>query len=390
MAAATTVTFSLSTRIFNGPGRVGLVGQLTRETGLTRVLLVTDPGVRAAGLVAPVETSLREAGVAVEVFDRVEPNPSVTSIEAGVARYGASQAAGLVALGGGSAIDAAKVIGIVVANGGQAADYEGADVGRLPSPPLVAIPTTAGTGSEVTFSAIISDPARRGKKMSISSRFNRPTVAIGDPELTLSLPPGPTAASGMDALTHAIESYTSRNAIPHTDANAIFAVRRIARCLPTAVTHGDDLEARTSMLMASQLAGIAFATAGLGIVHALDHPLTAFYHIPHGVANAILLPYAMEFNHEHALERYADVAEALGVPRHGQSDRALALEGAARVRELTEAAGIPTTLRAAGAADDEIELMAQEVMTSRVLPLNPRPLTFEDAVRLYERAMDGT
>ncbi len=319
--------FQVRPRILYGPRSVREVGFEASKLGGTRAVIVTDKVLRKVGLAQKVADGLEGSGVTlVGIFDDVPPNSEVRVVEQGAAYAREAGCDLLIALGGGSVLDTAKGMNMLLAEGGSLLDYEGAGLLTRPLGPFIAIPTTAGTGSEVTLAAVIRDEAQ-GLKLIFNSPFMMPDVAILDPELTLSLPPGLTAATGMDALTHAIEAIVSTAAQPLSDALAIGAIRLITANLRQAVHHGNDLEARGSMLLASNMAGIAFSNALLGIVHAMAHPCGGRYGVPHGVANSILLPYGMEYNLPACAPLLADVAAALGGDTRGMDD-----ETAARCR----------------------------------------------------------
>ena len=281
--------------------------------GFRKALIVTDAVLSKLGVAARIQAQLAGQQIASVVFDGTQPNPTVGNVRAGLAQLKAEQCDFVISLGGGSPHDCAKGIALCATNGGEIADYEGVDRSAKPQLPLVAINTTAGTASEMTRFCIITDEARH-IKMAIVDRNVTPILSVNDPELMLAKPKGLTAATGMDALTHAVEAYVSTAATPITDACALKAVELIARHLRTAVNHGDDLNAREQMAYAQFLAGMAFNNASLGYVHAMAHQLGGFYDLPHGVCNALLLPHVEAFNASVSAERLAQVAQAMGVP----------------------------------------------------------------------------
>ncbi|MDQ2784367.1 MAG: iron-containing alcohol dehydrogenase, partial [Chloroflexota bacterium] len=287
--------FHAPTRVIFGSGTVQTTGREVAALGGNAALIVTDRGVVNAGLLDGVRASLAAADVSATVFDAVEPNPSIGTVGAALAAYQSGGCNAIVAVGGGSPMDVAKAVGILATNGGAIADYEGKpDAVRTDLPPFVCVPTTCGTGSEVTPFAVITDDARHWK-MSIASPRAVPRVAIIDPDLFLKMPAPLIAATGMDALTHAIESYTNQNVQPFADAFDIHAIRLIGTYLRPAVANGNR-EAMAHMAVAATMAGMGFSQNRLGIVHAISHPVTSYVGTPHGVANAILLPYVMEYN----------------------------------------------------------------------------------------------
>ncbi len=307
--------FLLPTRVVFGDGCSRAAGEHAAGLGARRALLVTDAGVREAGAAEGVADALGRAGLDVTVFDRVDPNPRVASVRAGVDVAREAGCDVLVAVGGGSVIDTAKAIGLVLTNGGDVVDYdftldEPRPIER-PSTPLVAVPTTAGTGSEVTFWAVVTDPERQ-EKLGVGGPLMAPAVALVDPELTLTLPPGPTAFTGLDALTHAVEALVATNAGPLSDLCARRAVALAAASLRRAVADGGDRAARRDMALASLLAGAAFTNADVGAVHCIAEVVGGLYDLPHGLVCALYLPPVVEFSAAAAPERYAAVAAALG------------------------------------------------------------------------------
>jgi alcohol dehydrogenase class IV len=386
MALPQLFEFYVRPRILYGPRCVREVGFEAQKLAGARAVLVTDEVLHRAGLAQRVVDGLAGSGVILAgIFDDVPPNSEVQVVEEGAAYARAAGCDLLIALGGGSVLDTAKTMNLLLSEGGALLDYEGAGLLTRPLRPLIAIPTTAGTGSEVTIAAVIRDEAQ-GLKLEFNSPFLMPDVAILDPELTLSLPPGLTAATGMDALTHAIESYLSTGTQPLSDALAIGAIKRIAANLRQAVQHGGDLEARGSMLLASNMAGIAFSNSLLGIVHAMAHPCGGRFGVPHGVANSILLPYGMEYNLPACAERLADVAVALRVEAHGMDDEARALAGIAAVRQLARDCGLPARLSEVGVPRDGLAQMAADSQGDAMMFTSPLYAGEEDVLALYERA----
>ena len=318
-------SWSPSGAIIFGNGASKKTGEELKKLGVKKATLVTDPGLVKFGIAEKIISVVREAGIELNVYDKCEPDSSVETVEK-VAEL-ARDSEILIGLGGGSSMDPAKAAAILVTNGGDIRDYQGCDKFTKAPLPIVAIPTAAGTGSECTPFAVIAD-RQRDWKMPIGGTGIMPALAICDPELTYSLPPTVTAATGMDALTHAIEAYTSRCTEPISDALAIQAIKLLARAIRPAVYRGDsDHDARYDMMMGAMLAGYAFTSASLGISHCMAHPLGARYHVPHGVANALCLPVVMEFNMGAWPERYADIAEFFGEDISGLSVRDAAKRG---------------------------------------------------------------
>lgn len=341
---------------FVGAGASLSLCRAIASSGVQRVLVVTDRPLRALGIAEPMLEALRGAGVQVEVFDEVEPEPGYALVLAGIQRLRAFDAQAILAIGGGSPIDCAKAINLSHANHCHPAKLTGLWLYAWPRRrglPFYAVPTTAGTGSEVTMAAVVSDTAAQVKRSIIDPKLLPGTVAL-DPALTVGLPPAITAATGMDALTHAIEAYLSTLASAETDAWALAATGLIVRHLPTAYRNGKDLAAREHMLMGSYLAGLAFTRAGVGYVHAVAHQLGALYHVPHGLANAIVLPRVLDHSLTHCTARLADLARAAGLGAPGAADcddAALAEAFVAHVRRMNADMGIPERVAALRADD---------------------------------------
>ena len=383
-ALTDTFTFQAPTSITFGVGSASRLGQIVASLGRSP-LVVTDPGVAAAGILQKVLDSLAPAVASVETFSQVEPNPSIETVDRAVAAYRRGRCDCLVACGGGSAMDVAKMAAVLVTHGGGVMDYEG--MGKVPGPtvPVVCVPTTAGTGSEVTQFAVITDRARPFK-MTVGSPHLVPAAAVCDPSLTLSLPQALTAATGMDALTHGIECYVNTATNPLAKTLALEAIRLVGRYLRTAYATGQHLEARYHMLLASTMAAMAFTRTRLGNVHAMSHPLGARFDVPHGVANAVLLPYVMEWNLIAGMETYPRIAEALGEPTAGLPLRRAAEVAVQAVRRLAADVGIPERLRDLGVTRDAIPALAEDAMKSGNVLVNPRLTRTEDMVHLFERA----
>ncbi|MFO7696676.1 MAG: iron-containing alcohol dehydrogenase [Anaerolineae bacterium] len=368
-----------------GFGVAALTGAEASGLGLKRVLLVTDRGVRGAGLVDGIVASLEKAGVAVEIYDGVGTNPETTMVEEALTLLNEMGARGVVAVGGGSPMDTAKGVAFLATNGGRLQDYIGKNPPVTPLP-SICIPTTAGTSSEVTNNIVFTDPGSRFK-FGLSGPNCAATRALVDPEMTLTLPKGMTAATGMDALTHAIESVTSKGAYDLTRSLALDAVRLIGEWLPAAVAHGDDRQARERMMMACLEGGIAFNQSGLTIVHSMSHPVSGWCGTAHGVANAILLPHVMAFNAAYDVEGFARVAKALGVNTAGMTRLEAAEASVAKVRELNTLVGIPDGLGSCGVTEADFENLVADSMKSAGIGRNPRPTTAEDVEAIYRQAM---
>lgn len=353
--------------------------------GHTHALVVTDEVLSKIGVAAKVAGLLTAAGIRVTVFDRTHPNPTIGNVEAGLSLLRANGCDFVVSLGGGSPHDCAKGIALCAANGGGIADYEGVDKSAKAQLPLVAINTTAGTASEMTRFCIITDESRH-VKMAIVDKHVTPLMSVNDPELMLAKPAGLTAATGMDALTHAVEAYVSTAATPITDACALKAVSLVSAHLRQAVAHGDDLAAREAMAYAQFLAGMAFNNASLGYVHAMAHQLGGFYDLPHGVCNAVLLPHVEAFNVHTSANRLKDVAAAMGVDVAGMSDADGAQAALAAIRKLSADIGIPTGLAQLGLKDDDIPVLAANALKDACGLTNPRRADQMDIEAIFRAA----
>jgi alcohol dehydrogenase class IV len=394
--------FHTAGEILFGRGTVRRTGEVVRRLGAQRALLVTDAGLVAAGLHEGVERSLADAGVVVERFDGGQAKPTLQTVAACVARAQEGEYGALVALGGGSNIDVAKATAVVLRHGGRAEGYFGE--GRVPGPilPLVAVSTTAGTGSEVSGASVLADPAR-GRRGAILSNYLRPAAAVYDPLLTQSCPPQVTAEAGIDALTHAVEAYMVmsydtetgddepagiyQGRFPLSDLLAERAIGLIGRTLRRAVYRGSDLEARKGMHLASLLAGMAFSNAGLTAVHALEYPVGVATGSSHGAGNGLLLPYVMEYNVAACPEQLATVARLLGEETGGLSVWQAAERAVEAVHRLKRDVGIPMKLKKLGVAEADLRPLAEATaQITRLLGANPRPLDADSLEGILRRA----
>lgn len=378
--------FILNEVSYFGPdSRRELPGVIERLGG-HKVLVVTDKGLIKFGVAGMVTEVLDKAGVAYEVFSDVKPNPTVSNVKDGIAAFKAAGADVIIAIGGGSAIDTAKGIGIVVKNPEFAdiVSLEGCAPTKNKSVPIVALPTTAGTAAETTINYVIIDEEKR-KKMVCVDPNDIPAVAIIDAELMYSLPKNLTAATGMDALTHAIEGYITRGAWEMSDMFELEAIRMIHRHLKKAVDVPNDAEARSGMALAQYIAGMAFSNVGLGLVHGMAHPLGSLFDVPHGVANALLLPTVMEFNMEACLDKYPRIAEAMGVDISGMTREEASQAAVDAVRNLAISVGIPQHLIDLDISADNIPALAAQAVEDVCTPGNPRDVTLEDIIELYTK-----
>lgn len=373
---------------YYGAGCRSVIADEVRKRGFTKALLVTDKDLIRFGVAEKIEEVLRNAGIPYEIFSDLKANPTITNVKNGVAAFKAAGADFIIALGGGSSIDTAKAVGIVV-NNPEFADVrslEGTAATKHRAVPTFAIPTTAGTAAEVTINYVITDEEAR-KKMVCVDPNDIPMCAIIDCELMYSMPKGLTAATGMDALTHAIESYITPGAWTMSDMFEMKAIELIARHLKNAVDNGTDTAAREGMAEAQYIAGMGFSNVGLGIVHSMAHPLGAFYDTPHGVANALLLPYVMEYNAESpARPKYLDIARAMGVDTTGMSVDEGVAAAIGAVRALSLSIGIPQRLHEIGVKREDIPALAVAAFNDVCTGGNPRPTSVEDIAALYETA----
>lgn len=378
--------FHVRTRVFFGCGGIAGLGELADEVGGKRFLLVADPALKAVGMLDDVLNSLKKVGLGGEVFTNIEPEPYLDNADDATALGREIEADVVIGLGGGSAMDSAKAAAVLITNGGKAEDFVGLNKVEKPGLPTIMVPTTAGTGAEVTFTAVFTN--RRTKaKGGINSPHLFPNSALLDPVLTLSLPADVTASTGMDALTHAVESVTGRAATVFTEALALAAIRLIGGNLRRAVFHGDDLMARESMLLGSILGGMALADAGVGAAHALAYPLGGNYRIPHGLANAMLIPHVMEFNRPASERSMALVAESLGEAVRGETLATAATAAVEAVGSLCEDIGIPSSLSQVGVPRADIPLLIEAALqVTRPVENNPRFLGESEARDIYERA----
>jgi 1,3-propanediol dehydrogenase len=383
----------LPTVNFMGAGCVEVVGERCKILGAEKVLLVTDNYLNSleSGPVQIVGDYLKKAGLEYVVFDGVTPNPKDKDVYAGLEIYEKENCDMIVTVGGGSPHDCGKAIGVAATHDGDLyQDYAGIEKLENETPPMVCVNTTAGTASEVTRHAVITDTSQTPNvKFVIVSWRNTPDVSINDPELMIDKPAGLTAATGMDALTHALETYVSTGANPLTDAAALEAMKLIAENLRNAVYNGQDIEARENMANASVLSGFAFNNGGLGYVHAMAHQLGGFYDMPHGIANAILLPYVEKFNLGAKLERFAKIAEIFGVNTEGMSTREAAESSLEAIKQLAQDIGIPTSLSESkfDIKEEDFEEMAKYALEDGNAGTNPRKGTVEQVKDIFEDAM---
>jgi alcohol dehydrogenase class IV len=372
--------------IITGSGSVSEVGVEAKKLNATSVLIITDKVIQSTGLLKNVIDPLEAAGLKVDINDNVVPEPPFEALEDIASQIRGKDYDLFVGVGGGSALDITKVLAVMMTNDEDVRDFVGIE--KIPNRglPSILIPTTSGTGSEVTFNAIFTDTRDMVKK-GIVSPYLLPNVAIVDPKMTLTVPPAVTAATGMDALVHAIESYTAIRASELTDGVALQAIKLISRSLRKAVHNGQDLKAREDMAMGSLLAGISLCNAGVGAVHALAYPLGGKFKVSHGVSNSLLLPYVMKYNVVSDLEKFAEVAKAMGENLEGLSVRDAAELTISSLAKLSEDIGIPQSLKEVGVTEADISSLAEEASKiDRLLNNNPRKLTLNDIESIYRDA----
>lgn len=357
-----------------------------KDFGFHKALIVTDSILNQLGVVDKVSKLLTEAGISSVTYDGTAPNPTVENVEAGLALLKKNQCDCVISLGGGSPHDCAKGIALVASNGGKIADYEGVDRSAKPQLPLISINTTAGTASEMTRFCIITDTARH-IKMAIVDKNVTPILSVNDSELMIGMPKGLTAATGMDALTHAVEAYVSIAANPITDACALKAVTMISESLRKVVDNGGDAQARENMAYAQFLAGMAFNNASLGYVHAMAHQLGGFYNLPHGVCNAVLLPHVQAYNIQAAAGRLKDIAQAMGVDVSAMSDEQGAKACIEEIRKMAKDVGIPAGLKELGVKEEDFKTLAENALKDACAITNPVQGSESDVIELFRQAM---
>lgn len=372
---------------FMGPGCLKVVGERAKMLGGKKVLIVTDKFLKNQenGAVEQTVKYLEEAGLEIAIYDGTEPNPKDTNVAEGLKVFKEENCDMIVTVGGGSPHDCGKGIGIAATHEGDLYNYAGIETLTNALPPILAVNTTAGTASEVTRHCVITNTKTKVKYVIVSWR-NLPLVSFNDPELMVGKPAGLTAATGMDALTHAVEAYVSKDANPVTDASAIQSIKLIANNLRQAVAMGDNIEARTNMSYASLLAGMAFNNGNLGYVHAMAHQLGGLYDMPHGVANAMLLPHVCKYNVISNPQKFADIAEFMGENIDGLSVHEAAQKAIDAMFRLSKDIGIPTSLKEKGIKEEDFEYMAEMALKDGNAFSNPRKGNEKDIVNIFKSA----
>lgn len=385
----TITRFSFPTATSFGPGAVGGLPGNLQEVGITKPLVVTDPGLAQTDVFSAVTGVLQAASVPFEQFAQVHPNPLDEDIAKALAIFRSGDCDGIIGLGGGSALDAAKVVAVLAANPGSVNDYDCQSGGNMkiegPLPPVIAVPTTAGTGSEVGRCSVITS-TRLERKFMVCHPLMMPTMAVLDPALTVGLPPFLTAATGMDAFTHCVESLTAPVFHPMCDAIALKGIELVATYLEKAVVEPADMEARGYMQLAAMMGAVAFQK-DLGAAHSLSHALSAVCHVQHGLANAICLVPVMRFNEGVCAEDYAKVAGCFGINTWGMSAEEAAAKAIQAVEDLIRRIGLPASLEAVNVTEDQIETLAKKAFLDPCHRTNARPCTEKDLRDIYRQAM---
>lgn len=375
------------TSYFGAGCRKEVIGELNRRN-MKKVFLVSDRDLVRFGVAKKVTDLLEEAGIDYTVYDEVKANPTIANVQKGLAAFQAYGPDVIIAVGGGSVIDTAKAIGIIAANPefGDVRSLEGTADTKNKSFPVIAFATTSGTAAEVTINYVITDE-QAGRKLVCVDPNDIPLIAFNDAEMLMSMPKGLTAATGMDALTHAIEAYVTPGATPVSDLLTWNAIKLISENLEVAVKDGSDAAAREGMAYGSYVAGMAFSNVGLGIVHSMAHPLGARYDIAHGVANALLLPFVMEYNKPAALKKFGDIARAMGVDTKGMTEEEAADAAIGAVRKLSLAIGIPQRLTDIGIKEEQLQQLAEDAIIDPCTPGNPRPTSVPEILEIYKKAL---
>lgn len=380
--------FILNEVSYFGAGCRKELPEVLNRMGLKKALVCSDKGLIKVGTTAKVTEVLDDVNFPYEIYSEIKPNPTVTNVKQGVEAFKASGADCIIAIGGGSSMDTAKGIGIV-ANNPEFSDIvslEGCAPTKKKSVPIIALPTTAGTGAEVTINYVIIDEERQAKMVCVDPN-DIPAVAIVDPELMYSLPKGLTAATGMDALTHAIEGYITKGAWVMSDMYELQAIKMIAENLPIAVDEPTNPVGREGMALAQYIAAQAFSNVGLGLVHGMAHPMGSLHDIPHGVANALLLPTIMEFNMPECIEKFGIIAKTMGVNTDGMTPEEAAKAAVDAVKALSVRVGIPQTLTELGIKEEDIPALAAQAITDVCTPGNPRDVTEAEIIELYKKVL---
>ncbi len=378
--------FILNETSYHGAGAINDIVTEVKARGLTKAFVASDPSLIEFGVTKKVTDVLDKAGYAYEIFSNIKPNPTIENVKAGVEAYKASKADYIIAIGGGSSMDTAKAVGIIINNPEHAdvRSLEGAVATKKPAVPIIAVPTTAGTAAEVTINYVITDVEKQRKFVCVDPH-DIPVVAIVDPDMMSSMPKGLTASTGMDALTHAIEGYITKGAWELSDMFHLKAIEIISRSLRGAVENTP--EGRADMALGQYVAGMGFSNVGLGIVHSMAHSLGALYDTPHGVANAILLPTIMEYNAPATGEKYREIAKAMGVKgTENMTQEEYRKAAVDAVKQLSHDVGIPADLKEI-VKEEDLQFLAESAYADACCPGNPRDTSVEEIIELYKKLM---
>ena len=371
---------------YHGAGAIREIATEVTKRGFKKAFVCSDPDLVKFGVTKKVTDVLDNAGLAYEVYSQIKPNPTIENVQTGVAAFKTAGADYLIAIGGGSSMDTAKAVGIIINNPEfeDVRSLEGVADTKKPCVPIIAVPTTAGTAAEVTINYVITDVEKKRKFVCVDPH-DIPVIAVIDPEMMSSMPKGLTAATGMDALTHAMEAVVANGAIDVTDATALYAIKQIFEYLPRAVENGQDIEAREQMCYACFLNGIAFSNAGLGNVHAMAHQLGGLYDLPHGVCNAMLLPIVEEENAKQAPAKFRVMAETIGMDVEGKTDEECMDFVIGKIKELSERVGIPKTLSELGVENPDFETLAENSMKDACAGAKPVFFDKELLIKLFKK-----
>ena len=377
--------FTLNETSYHGAGAIKAVPEEIKNRGFKKAFVASDPDLVKFGVSKKVTDLLEAAGIEYTLYSDIKPNPTIENVKHGVEEFKASGAECIVAIGGGSSMDTSKAIGIIIANPEfeDVRSLEGVAPTKKPCVPIIAVPTTAGTAAEVTINYVITDVERKRKFVCVDPH-DMPIIAVVDPDMMSSMPKGLTASTGMDALTHAIEGYTTKAAWEMTDMFHLKAIEIISKSLRNAVAN--TKEGREGMALGQYIAGMGFSNVGLGVVHGMAHPLGAFYDTPHGIANAVLLPYVMEYNAEYTGEKFKYIAEAMGVDTTGMSQAEYRAAAVNAVKQLSKDVGIPEKLHEIGVKEEDLQALSESAFADVCTGGNPRPCTVESILGIYKTA----
>ena len=380
--------YRMPTEIIFGRGSALRTSEAVKTAGGNKAIIITDEGVWKNNVLKNIEKSLNKNSIEYIIFNEVESDPTVQGVAKATEMLKENNADVVIGVGGGSSLDTAKAVAVMGTNDGEIFDYVGFGLIKEKPLPIIAIPTTSGTGSEATFWSVLADKTK-DIKASVGGWEVMPTIAILDPELTLTLPPLITASTGMDALCHAMESYVAKSTQPISEGMSIQSMKMIAKSLRRAVTRGDDIEAREDMMLASLIAAFAFNVTRLGLAHALAIPFGAHFHIPHGTVNALLLPWVMEYNLPAATDKYIEIAKIFGEDVTGLSPMNAARRSVEAIKNLNKDIGLTFGLKEWGVTEDSLQLIAEEGFKSGNVTVNPRKSTVKDLINISMNAMDG-